>query len=64
MKTSRHKTVMYMEGLVKQLERNETQEITKRATLDRLGQQGRKVNMYAGSLDLCTGSSFKDIIST
>ena len=43
-----------MEGLVKQLERNETQEITKRATLDRLGQQGRKVNMYAGSLDLCT----------
>ena len=36
MKTSRHKTVIYMEGLVKQLERNETQEITKRATLDRL----------------------------
>ena len=53
MKTSRHKTVIYMEGLVKQLERNETQEITKRATLDRLGQQGRESNKYAGSLYLC-----------
>jgi hypothetical protein len=64
MKTSRHKTIIYMEGLVKQLERTETQAITKRASLDMLGQQGRKVNMYAGSLDLCTRSSFKDIIST
>ena len=54
MKSSRHKTVIYIEGLVKQLEGSEAQAIAQRASLDRLGQQGREINMYAGSLDLCT----------
>jgi len=54
MKTSRHKTVIYIEGFVKQLEGNETHAIAKRASLDRSRQQGRKINMYDGSLDLCT----------
>jgi hypothetical protein len=36
-----------MEGLVKKLEITEIQAITKRASLDMLGQQGQKVNMYA-----------------
>ena len=54
MKSSRHKTVIYIEGFVKQLEGNETHAIAKRASLDRSRQQGRKINMYDGSLDLCT----------
>ena len=52
--TSGHKTVIYIEGFVKQLKENETHAIAKRASLDRFGQQGRKINMYVGSLDLCT----------
>ena len=53
MKSSRYKTVIYIEGLVKQLEASETRAIIKRASLDRLGQQGRESNKYAGSLYLC-----------
>ena len=64
MKTSRHKTVNYIEGFVKQLEGNEAHAIAKRASLDRFGQQGRKINMYVVPYIYAHASTITSIIKT